>query len=168
MTPATKSPDASSVRTRAYETVVTAPGVAADATSVSNCVVFKFEDHANLREDAPARHKSIRELVENWNTNEPRGAALQQARKWFTDAFHSEDGDTVRTLRLQNGWSQTQLAARLGTSQPHVARIERGTENLAIETCRRLCSVLSVDMNTLDEALRRQEVLARAKAKDRQ
>ena len=56
-------------------------------------------------------------------------------------------------------------AKALGTSQSHVARIERGTENLAIETCRRLCGVLGIDMNTLDQSLRRQEVVAQAKAK---
>jgi transcriptional regulator with XRE-family HTH domain len=68
-------------------------------------------------------------------------------------------------LRLRKGWSQTQLANELGTSQPHIARIERGTENVTIETCRRLCRVLGIDMNRLDAALRRQEALRAGTAK---
>lgn len=165
MTPTINSQNASSPRMKTFEKAVIGPGVAAEATSVSNCVVFKFEDHAIPKVETPARHKSIGELVGKWSKDEKRRAAMEQARQWAADTFHAEDGDTVRTLRLRKGWSQTQLATELGTSQPHVARIERGTENLAIETCRRLCSVLGVDMNTLDQALRRQEALAHAKAK---
>jgi transcriptional regulator with XRE-family HTH domain len=78
--------------------------------------------------------------------------------------LHGEGGDTVKTLRLRRGWSQTQLAEAIGSSQSHVARIERGRENLSIQTCRRLCEALGVDMNTLDAALRRQESLAGTKA----
>lgn len=166
MTPAMKSPVVSSVRTNAYETFVIAHGGAAAATSVSNCVVFNFDDHVNSNVDAPPQHKTIGELVNRWGRDEKRRVAMEQARKWVADTFHAEDGDTVRTLRLRNGWSQSQLATKLGTSQPHVVRIERGTENLTIETCRRLCSVLGVDMNTLDQALRRQVTLAHAKPKD--
>jgi len=88
---------------------------------------------------------------------------LEEGRRWVARTFYGEEGDTVRTLRLRKGWSQTRLAEALGTSQSHVARIERGTENLTIETCRKLGMVLDVDMNTLDAMLRRQEVLARAK-----
>jgi transcriptional regulator with XRE-family HTH domain len=66
-------------------------------------------------------------------------------------------------LRLRKGWSQARLAAEIGTSQPHVARIERGTENLAIGTCRKLCAALDIDLNTLDRALRRQEKIAQTR-----
>ncbi|MEW5891004.1 MAG: helix-turn-helix transcriptional regulator [Pseudomonadota bacterium] len=158
------SRDASSAPTKTFEKVVVAPGIAPKATSVSHCVVFRFEDHALRRIETPPRHKAIGELVGKWSKDEKRRALLTQARQWAADTFHGEDGDTVRTLRLRKGWSQVQLAAELGTSQPHVARIERGTENLAIETCRKLCAALNVDMNTLDQALRRQEAIAQAKA----
>jgi transcriptional regulator with XRE-family HTH domain len=69
----------------------------------------------------------------------------------------------VRALRLRRGWSQSQLAEAIKTSQSHIARIERGTENVTIQTCRRLCAALGIDMNTLDQALRRQEVIAQSK-----
>ena len=71
----------------------------------------------------------------------------------------------MRAFRLRKGWSQTRLAEELSTSQSHVARIERGTENLTIETCRKLSTVLGIDLNTLDQALKRQEAIAQAKQK---
>lgn len=160
----TNSVAASSPRTKTFERLVARPGVGCEATSVAQpCVIFRLEDHANPRVDAPSNHTAINDLVGAWSKNEQRRAALEQARQWVADSFHGEDGDTVRTLRLRKGWSQAQLAATLGTSQSHVARIERGTENLAIGTCRRLCVALGISMNTLDEALRRQESLAASK-----
>jgi len=157
---------ASSPRTETFERLVAGPGVGCEATSVAPpCVIFQLEDYANPKFEAPSNHTAINDLVGTWSKNEQRRAALEQARQWVADSFHGEDGDTVRTLRLRKGWSQTQLATALGTSQSHVARIERGTENLAIETCRRLCVALGINMNTLDEALRRQETLAASKAK---
>lgn len=157
---------ASSTPTKTYEKLVVGKGVATEATSIeSPCVVFQIEDRLRPKIETPAHHKTIDQLVDKWSKDEKRREAMEQARRWVADKFHGEDGDTVRTLRLKKGWSQAQLAAELSTSQPHIARIERGTENLAIETCRKLCSVLDIDMNTLDKVLRRQESIAKAKVK---
>jgi ribosome-binding protein aMBF1 (putative translation factor) len=166
MTQAIKSLAASSRRTHFFERFVGQTGVLAGAATVAQpCAVFQCEDHAAAMPEVPAAHQSIGDLVSNWSKDETRRVALEQARAWVADTFHAEDGDTVRTLRLSKGWSQTQLANELGTSQPHVARIERGTENVTIETCRRLCRVLGIDMNMLDAALRRQEALRAGTAK---
>jgi ribosome-binding protein aMBF1 (putative translation factor) len=157
---------ASSTPTKTYEKLVVGTGITTEATSVeSPCVVFRIEDHFPPKIEAPAHHKTIDQLVDKWSKDEKRREALEQARHWVANKFHGEDGDTVRTLRLKKGWSQVQLAAELSTSQPHVARIERGTENLSIDTCRRLCAVLEIDMNTLNDALRRQEALIKTKVK---
>jgi transcriptional regulator with XRE-family HTH domain len=45
------------------------------------------------------------------------------------------------------------LATRIGTSQPHLARMENGQGNVMRETMHRLCNALRVDMNTLDKAM---------------
>lgn len=158
---------ASSPPTKAFKNQIATSGITTvnPTSAVQPCVVFQFEHYALPKAEAPARHTSIDDLVGKWSQDEMRRAALEQARRWFADSFHGEEGDTVRTLRLRKGWSQAQLAAELGTSQPHVARIERGTENLTIDTCRRLCTALGIDMNTLDAALRRQESLTASKAK---
>ena len=107
----------------------------------------------------PSNHVSVDDLVMSFEVDDKGKQALEAGRAWVADAFYKEDGVTVRSMRLRKGWSQAKLAASLGTSQSHVARIERGSENLTIETCRRLCASLGVDMNTLDASLRRQEAV---------
>lgn len=106
-----------------------------------------------LSDATPAKPQRISELVAAWEADGERRQALAAARQWIADEFYQEE--TLRTLRLRKGWSQTQLAKEIGTSQSHVARIERGTENLTLQTCRRLCTALEIDLNTLDAALRR-------------
>ena len=97
--------------------------------------------------------------MDELKSDESLNAELEKARSWVADEFYAEDGDTIRTTRLRSGWSQAQLASKLETSQSHVARIERGKENLQISTCRKLCRVFGIDMNTLDAMLKRQEAI---------
>ena len=115
----------------------------------------------------PENYLSIDDLVSEFESDEETSVALERGRRWVADAFYDDNGDTVRTLRLRKGWSQTQLAVALATSQSHVARIERGTENIYIATCRKLCKALEVDMNTLDESLQRQEAIAQSKVSNK-
>ncbi len=165
MTQHTQSLSASSVPTKTFEKVFSQPGTATETRSRTQCKVFTFEQYIVPLSTVPAKHTAIGDLVGQWEQNGKRRAALEEARCWAADAFHADDGDTVRTLRLRKGWSQTRLAEALSTSQSHVARIERGTENLAIETCRKLCKALEIDMTTLDMALNRQEAIIREKGK---
>lgn len=165
MTQTTQSVSVSSGPTKSFERVVGDPGVVTETTSRIRCQVFTFESYAQPHPPAPPNYKPIGQLVGEWEKNADRRAAIAEARQWVADTFHGEEGDTVRTLRLRKGWSQTRLAEMLGTSQSHVARIERGTENLTIETCRKLSRALGIDMNTLDQALKQQEAIMQAKRK---
>lgn len=135
-------------------------------TSGSACPVLMFEEFALAETQAPEKYTSISDLVARWEKDPKRKAELKKARHWVADTFHGDDGDTVRTMRLHKEWSQARLAQEIGTSQSHVARIERGTENLAIETCRKLCHTLDIDMNVLNLALLRQEKTAQKKTKN--
>ena len=158
MTQTIRSDSASSAPTRRYRTNI---GEATEATSQNRCQIFAFEDF-QTRDDTPrSRFSTIGDLVAEWEQDPAGRAELEAGRRWVADQFYSEDGETVRTLRLAKGWSQARLAELIATSQPHIARIERGTENLTIETCRKLAGALGIDLNRLDEALRRQEALFR-------
>ena len=140
-------------------------GDAREATSPPvGCKVYSIEAYIQPIVDVPVKHTAIGSLAARWDKSVERQQDMQDARRWLADTFHANEGDTIRTLRLRKGWSQARLAEEIGTSQSHIARIERGTENLAIETCRRLTGALDVDMNTLNDALRRQEVVAQSRA----
>jgi ribosome-binding protein aMBF1 (putative translation factor) len=158
------SPVASSRPTKTFSKTVSASGITEVTTSdAQSCVVLSLESHPKLQVIVPAKHRRMSDITKTWEKDESRRKAMEEARQWVGESFHGEDGDTVRTLRLRKGWSQTQLAEAIGSCQSHVARIERGDQNLAIQTCRRLSDVLGIDMNTLDRALRQQETLALAK-----
>lgn len=158
------SVSASSARTTPFEITVQ-PETTVETSSHTACQVFTIAAYADPLPQTPANHTSIGELVEQWGADDQMHTALEKGRRWVADSFYGEDGDTVRTLRLNAGWTQSRLAAMLGTSQSHVARIERGTENLTIETCRKLAKALNVDLNTLDQALKRQELVVRSRSK---
>lgn len=144
------------------ETIVRAPDPFVKTQTTTQptqpAVIVHLDDH-RPQIDIPADCTTVEAMVEEWERDEKRRALLEQARQWGAETLYRTEGDTVRTLRLRKGWSQVQLASELKTSQSHIARIESGTENVAISTCRRLSVALGVDMNTLDEALRRQEAV---------
>jgi DNA-binding XRE family transcriptional regulator len=52
-------------------------------------------------------------------------------------------------LRLKRGMSQSQLAQMIGTSQPHIAKIEAGNLNLYWATAVRIADALAISMDEL-------------------
>jgi ribosome-binding protein aMBF1 (putative translation factor) len=128
------------------------------------CKVFFFAQYAEAEVPTPKNHTTIEDLVSTWDADPKRRDALIEARRWLATRSSEDGAQTIRTLRLKKGWSQARLASELGTSQPHIARIERGTENVTIDTCRRLSAALEIDMNNVDQALRNQELNAAQKS----
>lgn len=119
-------------------------------------VIFDLEDYRPTLE-TPSNHTTLIELVAEFETDERRRKIIEEARKWSVASFYNKDVDTIRTLRLKKGWSQSRLAQEINTAQSHIARIERGTENVGINICRRLAKALCIDMNKLNEAFENQE-----------
>lgn len=61
----------------------------------------------------------------------------------------------IKELRLQNGWLQSDLAARLNTKPQTVSHYEKGDRGLDVETIFRLCDIFDV---TADYLLGRSDV----------
>ncbi|RZQ62135.1 helix-turn-helix domain-containing protein [Amycolatopsis suaedae] len=57
-----------------------------------------------------------------------------------------ELGKTVREMREANGWTQTQLAAAAGMTQPAVARFEAGGTTPTIPVLERLAHALGAEL----------------------
>jgi len=53
--------------------------------------------------------------------------------------------DIIR-LRVERGWSQKELAKRLGTRQANISRLEHGQANPTLKTLRKLSEVFEVDL----------------------
>ena len=54
----------------------------------------------------------------------------------------SSSGSLIRAARLADGLSQAQLAARLGITQPSVARLEASGDTVSLATLRRALTAL--------------------------
>lgn len=78
--------------------------------------------------------------------------ALKAARRRIADRLPATKV-TLAKLRLQKGWSQKQLAQAVGTSQPHIARIENGRDNVLLSTANELARALGVTLNEVNIAL---------------
>lgn len=158
-----QSPSAYLKPSKIVEKTISPDGFTTATKSIDKAEVYVFEDYQNPPSPVPDRFTSIDDLLKSWEAEDDLRDVVRDGRRWLAETVYGEDGDTVRTLRLRKGWSQVRLASELGTSQSHIARIERGTENLTIETCRKLASALEIDLNALDQALKRQGNIAQAK-----
>lgn len=56
---------------------------------------------------------------------------------------------SLKSLRMAKGLSQAELAKAIGTSQPHMSRIESDPEAIMFITAIKLAEVLAVDIGLL-------------------
>lgn len=80
---------------------------------------------------------------------------VPKARAELSQQLQNRDRASLRTLRLAKGMSQSQLAQAISSSQSRVSRLEALQEEASVSVLRKLASALSVDFNTLMDALYR-------------
>ena len=131
--------------------VVGTYSVESSTTETGFCDVVVV-DQSRPRERVLPNHVSIEDLEARLSKIPGMAKELVSARNWVAETLYPNQ-TTLRTLRLAAGLTQTMLARKIGTSQPHLARMEQGQGDMMRDTMRRLCDALCVDMNTLDEAM---------------
>ncbi|MBB1252766.1 UDP-N-acetylglucosamine 1-carboxyvinyltransferase [Streptomyces sp. OF3] len=67
----------------------------------------------------------------------------------MTDDYLARIGQLIRDARQHRGWTQSQLAEALGTSQSAVNRIERGNQNISLEMIARIGEALDSEIVSL-------------------
>ena len=67
----------------------------------------------------------------------------------MSDDYLARIGTLIRDARKHRGWTQTQLAEALGTSQSAVNRIERGNQNVTLEMLARIGEALDSEIVSL-------------------
>ncbi|HEY9409445.1 MAG TPA: UDP-N-acetylglucosamine 1-carboxyvinyltransferase [Jiangellaceae bacterium] len=70
----------------------------------------------------------------------------------MADDYRSRIGSLIRDSRKHRGWTQSQLADVLGTSQSAVNRIERGHQNLSLEMVARIGEALDSEIVSVGQA----------------
>lgn len=81
------------------------------------------------------KHTDIKKQLEQNSEYQQAKAELE-----LTFAF----GDAVLHARLKKGWTQTELAKRVGTRQANISRIEAGLANPTLELIQKVCRVLDL------------------------
>lgn len=70
----------------------------------------------------------------------------------MSDDYLVRIGKLIRDARQHRGWTQTQLAEALATSQSAVNRIERGNQNISLEMIARIGEALDSEIVSLGYA----------------
>jgi UDP-N-acetylglucosamine 1-carboxyvinyltransferase len=68
------------------------------------------------------------------------------------DTYLTRIGRLIRDARQHRGWTQSQLAEALGTSQSAVNRVERGNQNISLEMIARIGEALDSEIVSLGYA----------------
>ena len=72
---------------------------------------------------------------------------MQDARVKLAADFYSSEFESLAALRLARGYSQHQLAAAVGSTQPHIAKIEAGNTNIYFATAKNIADALGVSLD---------------------
>jgi len=155
MTPTTRRLEESFRLTKTSESVAhVATSTPAATTAPPSAKVLEFPGNGPAAAPVPPGYTTIDDLIEEFERDPAAKEELRRGRQWLAKTVLGDQPQSLRVLRLRKGMSQAQLAAAIGTQQPHIARIESGHADVRLETCRRIAQVLGVDLNTLDHALR--------------
>jgi ribosome-binding protein aMBF1 (putative translation factor) len=86
--------------------------------------------------------------IEDFIEHEERDPAVKQSiaagSKVIAEQYYADSPQRLAYFRLQNGWSQKELAGRVGTSQSYIARLEAGEIDPQVSTLNRLAAALQV------------------------
>lgn len=99
----------------------------------------------------PEGFEEIDSLVEKYERDPVKAEALKAARQRLAKKLAT--ATDLAKLRLSRGWSQKRLADEIGTSQPHIARIENGRDNVLLATANQLAKALGVSLEEINAAL---------------
>lgn len=69
----------------------------------------------------------------------------------MTDDYRTKLGRLIAELRTSHGLTQSELAEKLATSQSAINRIERGGQNISLETIARISDVLNTEILSVND-----------------
>jgi DNA-binding XRE family transcriptional regulator len=74
---------------------------------------------------------------------------LHKGRKLVADVLCDEGSDSLKILRLRAGYSQAQLAEKIGMKQPNVCEFEAGKRKPTIDTLMKLADALGTTTDVI-------------------
>ncbi|BBI99196.1 hypothetical protein FGKAn22_08890 [Ferrigenium kumadai] len=104
------------------------------------------------------KSKDIDDLIgELLAQNEALDSDLQSARKVVADVLYEDQPDSLKVLRLRAGYSQAQLAEKVGMKQPNICEFEAGKRKPSADTLKRLSDVLGITADVILRSINKTE-----------
>ncbi|MBQ6375386.1 UDP-N-acetylglucosamine 1-carboxyvinyltransferase [Candidatus Saccharibacteria bacterium] len=66
--------------------------------------------------------------------------------------YHEVIGETIEQMRLAKGWTQGELAEKVGSSQSAIHRIEKGSQNVSLEMIKKLSEALGSQILSINDS----------------
>ena len=122
----------------------------------------KWVDISNSLADDPAILRGgseAGEFLARRQRDPERAKRLSKAREKLGQALVATYGEAsgLAALRLSKGLSQTELAARMETQQPSIARWERAPQNMQFDTMEDMAHALGVELLAVIQAIKSQK-----------
>ena len=61
-------------------------------------------------------------------------------------------GETIEQMRIEKGWTQGELAEKIGTSQSAIHRVEKGGQNISLEMIKKLSEALGTQILSINDS----------------
>jgi DNA-binding XRE family transcriptional regulator len=123
----------------------------ASASTESVAAIYVFNDFVEVKEPKNG-FVSMDDFLVDLESDSDFSESLPEGRKWVADSFY-KDKNSLSKLRLKKGWSQKQLAEKLNTKQPYIARIENGIDDIQLSTIKKLAKIFGLSIVEIIEAI---------------
>lgn len=99
---------------------------------------------------------SLSSLIDEFEVDPAMAAHLANARRNLAASMYADELETLSAVRLAAGLSQAQLAVLAQTTQPYIARIERGKLDPSTDMIARIAQALGTSEDATFRAIRLQ------------
>ena len=123
----------------------------ARASTESVATIYVFNDFVEVKKPKNG-FVSMDDFLADLERDSNFSESLPEGRKWVANSFY-KDKNSLSKLRLEKGWSQKQLAEKLNTKQPYIARIENGIEDMQLSTIKKLSKIFGISIVEIIEAI---------------
>lgn len=131
-------------------------GVISSVATAAPAAEVIYREFGPTRPLPIANATSLQSLVDEFESEPEFASHLVEARRDLATTLYADEASTLTAIRLSAGLSQAKLAEGAGTTQPYIARIERGQLDPSTEMIDRLARALGQSPDRVFLAVREQ------------
>ena len=126
----------------------------ADKTPESSPSVILYREFSPPPAPSLPGTTRLRSILQKYEKDTQKAALIADARRQFAKTALEGEAESLRSLRLEAGLSQDQLAEKCGTAQSHIAKIELGQTDPGTDTIVRIAESIGQSPERVFAAVR--------------